>query len=253
MEPMTVALTVGVVLAAGAITGVAGFGFALAGTAALAGPLGPRTAVAFMILPILAANLSLVRELDREALDACTRRFAPFVASALVGTIVGMAVLDAVPERPLAGALGVLTLGFVAVRQDAVDVPLLESAEERCFVETGPAMVGVGGVSGVVFGATNVGVQMVAYIRSCGLRGKTFAGVVGLVFLGMNASRVVVAGVIDLYPEGVLVLSVAAMVPAAVGVGVGKRIRPRVGERWRARIVLGLLVAVGVRLLTSAV
>jgi uncharacterized membrane protein YfcA len=251
MEPTTVALAVGVVFIAGAVTGVAGFGFALAGTAALAGPLGPRTAVAFMILPI--ANLSLVRELDREALDACTRRFAPFVASALVGTIVGMAVLDAVPERPLAGALGVLTLGFVAVRQDAVDVPLLESAEERCFVETGPAMVGVGGVSGVVFGATNVGVQMVAYIRSCGLRGKTFAGVVGLVFLGMNASRVVVAGVIDLYPEGVLVLSVAAMVPAAVGVGVGKRIRPRVGERWRARIVLGLLVAVGVRLLTSAV
>jgi hypothetical protein len=45
--------------------------------------------------------------------------------------------------------------------------------------------------------------------------------------------------------------SVAAAVPAVVGVAVGKRLRPRVSERWRRTVVLGLLTVVGFRLVTS--
>jgi len=97
---VTEAVVVGVVLVAGAVTGIAGFGFALIGTMALAGVLGPSTAVAFMILPILAANFSLVRELEPDAVVTCGRRFAPFVAAALLGTLVGMALLGVSPTNP---------------------------------------------------------------------------------------------------------------------------------------------------------
>ena len=59
------------------------------------------TAVVFMIIPILAVNLSLVRDLSREELRTCSRRFGPLIGAALVGTVVGMAVLSRIPTAPL--------------------------------------------------------------------------------------------------------------------------------------------------------
>jgi hypothetical protein len=65
----------------------------------------------------------------------------------------------------------------------------------------------------------------------------------------LNAVRVGAAGILGLYPDRtILLLSLAAVVPAVVGVAVGKRLRTLVNERWRRWVVLGLLTVVGVRL-----
>ncbi|MEF8843645.1 MAG: hypothetical protein V5A62_18805 [Haloarculaceae archaeon] len=74
---------------------------------------------------------------------------------------VGRAVLDRVPEAPLRVELGTVALAFVTGAQDIVPVPGRSTAEATCFVETTPAMLGVGAVSGVLFGGTNVGVRLV--------------------------------------------------------------------------------------------
>jgi uncharacterized membrane protein YfcA len=59
----------------------------------------------------------------------------------------------------------------------------------------------------------------------------------------------VVAGVLGLYPSSaVLVASVAAALPAVIGVAAGKRLRATASERARRLVVLGLLTVVGVRL-----
>lgn len=237
------------VLAAGTINGIAGFGFAIVGTMALATAIDPAVAVVFMIVPILSVNLSLVRELSATELRTCGRRFWPLILAALVGTVLGMAVLERVPEAPLRVGLGLLSLVFVASVQEAVVIPGLDRVKAGCFVETPLAMVGVGGVSGLVFGGTNVGVQLIAYLRSCNLSHGLFIGVVAMVFLGLNAVRVGAAIVLDLYPSStVALLSVGAAVPAVVGVAGGKRLRDRVGERQRRTVVLGLLTLIGVRL-----
>jgi uncharacterized membrane protein YfcA len=241
-----------VVFLAGALNGTAGFGFALVGTMVLATAVEPATAVVFMILPILSVNLSLVRDPSASELRSCGRRFGPLVGAALVGTVVGMAALDRVPEAPLRIGLGVVALAFVASAQNIVPIPGRSSAEERCFVETTPAMVGVGGVSGLLFGGTNVGVQLIAYLRSCDLSHGTFVGVVAMVFPGLNAIRVGAAGVLGLYPGPALAAaSAAAAIPAVLGVATGKRVRDRVSERARRTVVLGLLTVVGLRLLAG--
>jgi len=238
-----------VVFVADAVNGVAGFGFAIVGTMALATAVDPATAVVFMILPILSVNLSLVRELSVPQLRTCGRRFAPLVAAALVGTVVGLAVLDVVPTGPLRVGLGAVSLAFVANAQEAVPISGIERAKEGCFVESTPAMIGIGGVSGLLFGGTNVGVQLIAYVRSCDLSHGLFVGVVAMVFLGLNGIRVAAAGGLGMYPDATVFLaSVAAAVPALVGVAVGKRLRGRVGETLRRRVVLGLLTLIGVRL-----
>ena len=237
------------VLFAGTLNGVAGFGFALVGTMVLATIVDPATAVVFMIVPILAVNLSLVRDLSRDELRTCRRRFGPLVVAALVGTVAGMVVLNDLPAGPLRIGLGLLSLSFVATTQSAVPIPGQTRAAQRCFVETGPAMAGVGVVSGLLFGGTNVGVQLIAYLRSCNLDHATFVGVVAMVFLALNVVRVGVAGVVGLYPNASVVLaSVGAVVPAVVGVAGGKRLRNRVSKKWRRRVVLVLLTVIGVRL-----
>jgi len=250
LGPTGLLVLAGVVAAAGAVNGVAGFGFALVATTTLATLVDPATAVVFVILPVVAVNVSLVRELSVAEVRQCGRRFWPLLAAALVGTLVGLAALGRLPADPLRVALGVLSLGFVASR--VVSLPGRRAVEERCFVETGPAMAGVGFVSGLLFGGTNVGVQLVAYLRSCDLSHGTFVGVVALVFLGLNGVRVGAAALLGLYPSAALALaSLAAAGPALAGVAVGARLRDRIAARWRTRAVLGLLVVVGLRLVTA--
>ncbi|CCQ32269.1 TSUP family transporter [Halorhabdus tiamatea] len=238
-----------VIVVAGAVNGLAGFGFALVGTMALATAIDPTTAVVFMIAPILGVNLSLLGDLSIEDLQTCGRRFWPLMLAALVGTITGLVVLDRVPQGPLKLGLGVISLGFVLSTQRIVPIPGLDRAKDGCFVESTAGMLGVGAVSGLLFGGTNVGVQLVAYLRSCNLSHGLFVGVVAMVFLGLNGIRIGAAGALGLYPSaGLAVASFVAVVPAVAGVAVGKRLRTAVDERERRIVVLALLTVIGVRL-----
>lgn len=244
-----IALVVAVTLLAGAVNGVAGFGFALVGAMVLATVIDPAVAVDFMIVPILAVNVSLVSDLSRSQLATCVRRFAPLIASALVRTVVGMAVLEWLPAAPIRVALGVVTLSFVGGSQRIVPLPPLLSGPDDGDASGPSFMLGIGGVSGLLFGGTNVGVQLVASLRSLDLSHGLFVGVVALVFVGLNAVRVGVAGFLGLYPSRVVfAASLAAAIPALVGVSASKRVRDRVGERARRGSVLALRAFVGVRL-----
>lgn len=250
VSTLVVGMIVAVVVAAGAVNGVAGFGFALVGTMALATVIDPVTAVVFMILPILAVNLSLVRDLSAPELRDCGERFGPLLLAALVGTVLGMALLDYLPDGPLRVGLGLVSLGFVASAQRLVPLPSISDSGNGCIVESPLGMAAVGGVSGLLFGGTNVGVQLVAYIRSCNLSHGLFVGIIAMIFLGLNGVRVVAAGALGLYPSTMFVaVSVVAAVPAVAGVTIGKRIRKLVTESRRRAVVLGLLTVIGFRLI----
>jgi hypothetical protein len=248
----TVALSVfAIVVVGGVVTGVNGFGYSVIGTGLMALVVEPRAAVVLMILPILAANVSLVRELDGEGLAQCARRFWPFVATATVGTLVGMRLLSRVPTRPLALALGLFVFGFLAFTQERYALPGEAWAGRHVADTTGTKLV-LGLVSGLVFGASNVGVQVVAYLKSLDLDHRTFVGVVAMVFLGISSVRVVAAGVLGLYDGGdLLVLSAVAAVPGLAGVALGKRVRPRLGRSTRRTATFLLLAFIGVRLVAN--
>lgn len=248
-DPTVVGVVALVLFVAGATNGLAGFGFALVGTMALATMVPPATAVVFMIVPIFAVNLSLVSELSVAQLRTCSQRFGPLIAAALVGTVVGMVALTSVPTAPLRIALGVLTLGFVLTAQRRVEVPVQSGGN---LAKSTPGMVGVGAVSGLVFGGTNVGVQLIAYLRSFDLSHGLFVGVVALVFLGLNGLRVGVAGALGLYPSAAVAgASVLAALPAVVGVAAGTQLRVAASEGARRFVVLTLLTVVGIRLVAG--
>lgn len=238
----------------GLVAGIAGFGFAMLGTMALATVLEPREAIILMIVPIIAVNLGLLTELSAADLQSCGRRFGPLVAAGLIGTVVGMIVLDRVPTNPLRVGLGALSLGYVVLGLLQRSRVAHGRNEWWRVLELRPVMLAVGMVSGLIFGGTNVGVQFIAYLRSFGLRHGVFVGVVAMVFLGMNTARIGAAWTLGMYPDVLTSLvSVFGAFPAAIGVFLGSRIRGRFGPLAREVLVMALLSIIGVRLLLAGV
>lgn len=247
-----VALVGAIVLLGGIVMGLAGFGYAVVSTATLATVLSPADAVTIMILPLLASNVSLARELDRDRLRTCVARFWPYVLAATAGTVVGMVLLEAVPSNWLALGIGLFTLGYVATAQDRVPIPGLGAFTSWCFVERTVFKVGVGAVSGFVFGATNVGVQVVAYLDALDLDREVFVGVLALILVGVSGIRVALAFGLGLYGTGpLLALSAAAAVVGLGGVSLGARLRAVTTAGQQRIAVFALLSVIGVRLVAT--
>jgi len=252
LPPATVALVLVVVALGGLVKGLVGFGYAIAGTAVLAALLSPSTAVALMILPMLAANLRLVGELTGDGLRACAKRFWPFVAAAVVGTVAGMVALSVIPGRVVATGLGALTLAYVLLQQDRVAVPGVAAFERACFVETTAMKTLLGLGSGVVFGASNAAIQVVAYLDSLDLDRQTFAGVLAMILVGVSTVRLGLAWQLGLFEAGnALGVSALAAVPGVGGVAAGKRLQSRFDEDTLATLALALFAVVAVRLLSK--
>lgn len=233
--------------------GITGFGNAVVATALLATVLEPSRAVVVLILPLLATNLSLVRELDRAGIAACVRRFWPYVGAALVGTVLGMVLIDRIPGPLLALVLGTITAVYVLFRQPYVQVPGLRRLQSVCF-RPGPGAKGaLGFVSGLVLGASNIGVQVVAYLDALDLDRPTFIGVLAMILVGVSTVRVAVALGVGLYGPGTLPLSLVAVLPALGGVAIGRRLRGSIPERFRTAGTVALLSLIAVRLLSTGV
>lgn len=243
-----------IVFFAGIVTGVTGFGYALIGTVGSAAVLGPQQAVVLMIIPVFVSNIPLLGELDHEQLLTCGRRFTSFIVAAVIGTIIGMAVLQGVPTAILMFGLGVFTLGYVAFTQDTVPIPGKGHVTSNYFEQHANAQLGIGFGSGLIFGASNVGVTVVAYLDSLDLRRSIFVGVAELIFLGISSIRVGAAWVFDLYGAGALVwLSVGVAIVGLVGVEGGQRIRHLLPDRYIEEAILVLLIIIGIRLILASV
>lgn len=242
------------VFAGGLVTGITGFGQAIVSTATLATVLDPERAVTVMILPLLAANISLVRELDRGGLRGCIRRFWPYVLAAALGTLLGMALLGRIPTAVSSLALGAFTLFYVLLGQPWVSVPGTGRLARWCFDERPMRMAGLGVLSGVVFGASNVAVQVVAFLDSRSLDRSTFVGALAMILVGVSIVRVGAAFTLGLYgTDGLFVVSAVAALPGLLGVVAGQRTRALIPDRYQTAGVFALLTVIGLRLTLTGI
>lgn len=245
-------LIAAIVFGGGLVVGFAGFGYAIVSTASLAVILSPADAVTIMIIPLLASNVSLASELDRERLRTCVVRFWPYVLAAIVGTAFGMALLNAIPPAVFSFALGVFTLIYVLSKRRSILPHSLETRIESMTLDATSIQFVLGGLSGFVFGASNVGVQVVAYLDSVDVDREVFVGVLALMFLGVSTVRVGLASVLGLYGSGTLLpLSIVVAGIGLVGVSIGARGRSITTAATQNTVVSVLLTVIGVRLVLS--
>lgn len=227
-----------VATAGGLVKGFSGFGFALVSTGILSVLLGPPAAVTLLILPVLATNLSLLREMEKDEISRCAKRFWPYMISAIAGTAVGMALLDSVPSSTVKTGLGVLTLGYVVFHDTDFEVP-----ENSLFSSV------TGFVSGTVFGSTNIAVPVVAYFDSMDMDRSIFIGMLAFMMIGVSAVRAILAFFLGLYSVDLAGLSALVAMPALAGIFIGSRFRTVVPEKYRNLSVMVLLTVIGFRLL----
>lgn len=236
------------------VTGVTGFGFAVLSTVILTAFFDPSVAVSLVLPSFVAVNISLLTNLNYSEFKSCGTRFYPYILAILVTSVVGMVAIDQIPKQPLRVFLGFLTLLFVAFQFDVLSSDLNKRIENKCFVESGRWMIVVGGLSGMVFGVTNIGVQMVAYLKSCSLSKEIFAGVIGMTFVGINLVRFGIAVATGLYPSTELItMSLGLSVPSFIGAFLGKRIQRRISDKIVSWLVYGLLTVVGFYLILVGV
>lgn len=245
----TIALMVLLFFLAAIVEGSSGFGFPVITTVTLALFLDLQLAVILAIPGIVAANIKLARSLSPRQRERSFEEFWPLILAILVFSVVGLFVIDGVPVGIVEFLLGVITMAFAIYKQPFYELPTVGNPN-RCIVEgTGPMMV-LGSIFGLIFGMTNVGVQIVAYLKTCPLKHIFFVGVVGIVFFGVNVIRFLGATVSGLYPTmEALLVAVGLAVPAYAGAYIGIRYGRRLSiYRIRALVAI-VLTVVSLRLI----
>lgn len=218
------------------IEAVLGFGFAVMFVPAAALLVAPQHAVAVSLIlgTVMGAGL-YVEQTPRASL----RSIGPLVVGALLGTPIGIFALLRLDEAWLrllvAGAVLLSALVTLAGGDGHARPPRPDHA-------WGQALVGV--VGGAMRGAISMGgPPVVLYQHWVGggahrIRARLYA-----YFFWLGVPAALLAAVAGVFTADVLRDSAVAMPGLLLGIVVGRRLRPRLGEHWFWRLSMAMLIA----------
>ncbi|MEO6407187.1 MAG: sulfite exporter TauE/SafE family protein [Burkholderiaceae bacterium] len=225
----------------GVVKGTLGVGLPLVAVPLMSLAIPATQSIALVMMPVLVSNIWQAFEggLSWQGV----RRFAPLIVALLLSTLVTVPLTLDLPEATLRALLAGVVLLAVAL----MALPLhlsVAPAHERWW------SMGVGAMSGVLGGVSSLtGPIIITYMLSLRLARDVFVGSISIIYL---------AGALPLYGSMAAhgrvsatdaMLSVAALLPMALGLLIGRRVRSRLSERWFRRILLGFLVGVALLLL----
>lgn len=240
MEPHLLAdalIVFAILTAAGLVKGVAGFGLPTVSLSLLALTRPLPEAMALILLPTLATNV--VQAFAGPALRAATLRLWSFLLVAAIACWFGTGILARSDARVLTGILGVVLVAASAI---ALATPRMPAPTARQEAWLSPVM---GGVSGLLAGMTgSFLVPAAPWFQAIRLTREEFVQGFGI---GVVLVTTVLA--IGMRGEGLLpaelgLASVGALVPAFLGMEIGRRLRLRLNEqrfRQAVQVALGLL------------
>jgi len=232
------------------VEGSSGFGFPVISTVTLALFIDLQLAVILAIPGIVAANIKLARSLSPRQRETAATKFWPLILAILVFSVIGLFVIDDIPVDVVELGLGLITLAFAVYKQPFFALPFDTEPSENPPLGGTISMAVLGGAFGLIFGMTNVGVQIVAYLKTRPLSHLFFVGVVGIVFFGVNVIRFLGAVAAGLYPSTtVLGIALALTLPAYAGALVGIRYGRRLSLYRIRALVASVLTIVSLRLL----
>lgn len=226
------AAIIAVVLLSGLVHGTLGLGFPLVATPILATMMDVRGAILVTLLPTMAVNIASI--VSSKSSLGQTRHFLPLVGFALLGTVLGSALLAHVDPAPFRILLAGLILLYLL---DNLRIPK-RWLEDHALA--GMALFGI--CAGFAAGTTNVMVAvLIVYFLSLETPRATLVPALNSCFLVGKLSQILVlalAGLVSLR----LVLETTPLALAAVAALL-------LGERLRARIEVATYQAILRRLL----
>ncbi len=238
LQPETLALISAVFLLAGFVKGVVGLGLPAVALGLLTVFLGLKDAIVLFVVPSLATNLW--QALAGGALLAIGRRLWPLLAPACVGIWFGTGLLAQSDVRLLAGLLGLL-LSIYAVT--ALASPRIRVPEAWEPWLSPP----IGAITGFFTGLTgSFTFPGIAYVQALGFPRDRLIQAMGVIFLVSTTTLGLGLADNGLLTRDLGIASLAAMIPAFLGLFAGQRFRRRIPEDHFHRVLLGSLLVLGV-------
>ena len=223
------------------LKGITGLGFSTVCLGLLATVVDIKLAIPAVLVPSLSSNVIVM--IQARQFRATLLRFWPLYLAALPAIGVGLALLvyldSAVARRVLGAVLFLYGLWALANRTFRI-APHLERWLN----------VPVGVITGVVNGLTGSQVMPVLpYLLSLGLSSSAFVQAINISFTASSLVMLLGLAWLGLLDGPLLLGSTLAVIPVAIGIALGGRIRARLAEETFRRLVLILLVLLGINLM----
>ena len=243
-EPFILAAIAGALLIAGTVKGVIGLGLPTVSLGLMTIVLDLPSAMALLLVPSFVTNLWQAAVGGNG--KALLLRLWPFLALASLTVWLGALALTRVDLRLLSALLGGLLIAYAAVSLAGFRLALTA----RQAVWAGPLM---GTVNGVLTGMTgSFVVPGVMYLQAIGLSRDQFIQAMGMLFTVSTLTLAVALKGNNLLSAELGGLSLAALLPAALGMVFGQRIRQRLSEQRFRRVFFIALIVLGAAIIANA-
>jgi hypothetical protein len=243
MDPV-VFLTITVALACGALVkGATGMGLPLVALPFLVAVFGLQHSVGILLIPILVTNAWQLYRFRGSRVDPGTRFLPPFLVGGAVGVALGTWLLVVAPERYLLIGLGVLLLGYVALR-------LLRPSWLIGDRTARAAAVPAGAGAGLLQGATGISVPIgVTFIHAMKLGRDAHVYAVSAMFLLFAVVQLLALAASGVMQPIWYLHGVFALVPVGLFMPVGQWLGGKLSTVAFDRMILIFLGLMGGKLL----
>lgn len=216
------------------VKGVTGMGMPLVAIPIMAIVMPVSLAVPITVVPGIVTNIWQIHQARRHR--SRLGRVLPLALAIIVGTTIGAWLISIAEPRILSAVLGFVLLAFVAL--SAIDVQM----RVRDGMET-PASLAAGGTTGVIGGMTGAfGPTLAIYLLALRLGKNEFIWLMGVMMLVCSLTLGLALTGFGGFGPGELVLSIAALLPAWLGLRAGAYVREIVSPRTFRRAVLVVIL-----------
>lgn len=222
---------------AGFVKGFAGLGLPTIAIALMAVFIGLKEGIALMVVPTIATNVW--QALAGGQFFALVRRFWTLLLAAALGSWIGAGILAKSDAMLLSAMLGVLLCIYSAVGLVRPPVPVLGRAEPWL----SPVIGATGGLIGGMTGS--YAVPGVLYMQALGLTRNALVQSLGITFLVFTIALGVSLTGHGLISSQTGIMSVAATIPAMVGMAMGQKVRHRMSEAMFRQVFFLVLLMLG--------
>ncbi|QGY39956.1 TSUP family transporter [Pseudodesulfovibrio cashew] len=242
MEPLTIAFVFATFLFAAFLKGTAGLGFATTCLGVMAGYLDMRLAIPLVIVPSLLSNALVM--IDAGGFVRIFRRFWFLYAATLPGLAVGLWVLgggDTTLPRAVLG-ISMVLYGLYGLWGGSFSLPYTRFTASVA-----------GTLTGLVNGLTGSQIMpMLPYLMSLNITKDELVQAINTSFTISSVIMLAGLGRMGLLSAETMTVSAAGVIPVAVGIWLGGKVRRKLPETVFRKIVLGLVAVLGAALVVKA-
>lgn len=245
MPEIWLALLVAIVFFSGALVkGALGLGMPLVVLPALSLVLPTAEAIAIFVLPAVVTNV--VQALSGPHFKELVRRLWPYLLAGIVGTVIGVEILEGSDTHIMGAVLGTILVFYSAYALLAPRLP--EPGAHESWL--GPVC---SSSAGVIFGMTGIFlVPGILYLENLRFDRDRLVQALGITFVTINSALAVAMAGSGLVHGEQAVLSAIAIGPLFAGFWLGRRLRHNISEQLFRKAFFILLGVIGITMIWRA-